>query len=53
MDIDSFIIHVKTEEIHADLVGDVKERFDTSNQEVKRYTQGKTKKNLADKRSVI
>ena len=49
MDTDSFIVHVKAEEIHTDLVGDVEERFDTTNQEVKKYTQGKTKKNLADK----
>lgn len=53
MDTDSFIVHVKAEEIHADLVGDVEERFDTTNQEVKKYTQGKIKKNLADKRLVI
>ena len=31
MDTDSFIVHVKAEEIHTDLVGDVEERFDTTN----------------------
>ena len=36
MDTDSFIVHAKLKNIHADLAGDVKMRFDTSNYEVKR-----------------
>ena len=35
-DTDSFIIHVKSEEIYGDLAGDVEKRFDTSNYEVNR-----------------
>ena len=33
---DSFIVHVKSEDIYANLAGDVKKRLDTSNSEVKR-----------------
>ena len=31
MDTDSFIVHVKTEDIYKDIAEDVKIRFDTSN----------------------
>ena len=34
MDTDSFIIHVKTDDIYKDIVEDVKTRFDTSNFEI-------------------
>ena len=34
MDIDSLIIHIKTEDIYEDIVNDVEKRFDTSNFEV-------------------
>ena len=45
MDIDSLIFHVKSEDTYADLVGNVKQRFDTSNYEVKRQLSiGKNKK---------
>ena len=44
-DCDSFIVHVKSEDIHADLAGDVEKRYDTSNYEVERpITVGKNKK---------
>ena len=36
MDIDSLIIHIKTENIYEDIVNDVEKRFDTSNFEVNR-----------------
>ena len=36
MDIDSLIIHIKTEDIYEDIVNDVEKRFDTSNFEVNR-----------------
>ena len=36
MDIDSLIIHIKTEDICEDIVNDVEKRFDTSNFEVNR-----------------
>ena len=35
MDIDSFITHVKTEDIYEDIAKDVGERFDTSKYELK------------------
>ena len=35
-DMDSFIAHIKSKEVCADLAGDVKARFDTSNYEVER-----------------
>lgn len=35
MDIDSFVVHEKSENIYAYFVGDVKKRFDISNYEVK------------------
>ena len=44
MDTDSFIIHIKTEDVYKDLA-DVEKRFDTSNYEVNRpLPTGKNKK---------
>ena len=34
MDTDSFIVYVKTDDIHKDIVEDVEKRFDTSNCEI-------------------
>ena len=36
MDIESFIIYIKTEDFYEDIANDVEERFDTSNYEVNR-----------------
>ena len=36
MDIDSFIVHVKTDNIYKDITEDIKARFDTSNYEIDR-----------------
>ena len=36
MDTDSFIFHVKTEDIYKDIAEDVEKRFDTSNIEIDR-----------------
>ena len=36
MDMNSFIIHVKSEHVYIDLAGDVEKRFDVSNYEVNR-----------------
>ena len=36
MDIDTFIIHIKTEDVYEDIVDDVVKRFDISNYEVDR-----------------
>ena len=33
MDTDSFIIHIKTEDVHEDIADDVEKRFDSSNYE--------------------
>ena len=45
MDTDSFIIHIKTEDLYKDIANDVDERFDTSNYEVNRsLPRGKNKK---------
>ena len=42
---DSFIIHIKTENVYEDLAGDVEKRFDTSNYEINRpLPAGKNKK---------
>ena len=42
---DSFILHVKSEDVYEDLAGDVETRFDTLNQEVKKpILIGKNKK---------
>ena len=34
MDTDSFIIHIKTEDVYEDIADEVEKRFDTSNYEV-------------------
>ena len=45
MDRDSFIIHIKTENVYEDTANDVEKRFDTSNYEVSRkLLTGKNKK---------
>ena len=36
MDTDSFIVHVKTDDIYKDIAEDVEKRFDTSNFEIDR-----------------
>ena len=36
MDTDSFIIYIKTDDIHKDIAKDVENRFDTSNNELDR-----------------
>ena len=45
MDRDSFIIHIKTENVYEDIANDAEKRFDTSNYEVSRkLLTGKNKK---------
>ena len=45
MDTDSFIMHIKTEDLYEDIANDVEERFDTSNYECDRpLPRGKSKK---------
>ena len=45
MDTDSFIIHIKAEDVYEDIADDVEKRFDTSNYEVNRLLPtGKNKK---------
>ena len=45
MDIDSSIMHIKTEDVYKDIADDVEKRFDTSNYEVNRPLRaGKNKK---------
>ena len=45
MDIDSFVVHVKTDDIYKDIVEDVEKRFDTSSFELDRpLPKGKNKK---------
>ena len=45
MDTDSFIVHVKTDDIYKDIAEDVEKRFDTSNFEIDRpLTKGRNKK---------
>ena len=45
MDTDSFIVHVKTNDIYKDIAEDVETRFDTSNFELDRpLPKGKNKK---------
>ena len=45
MDTDSFIVHVKAEDIYKDIAEDVEKRFDTSNFEINRpLPLGKNKK---------
>ena len=47
MNIDSFIAHVKSEDIYANIAGDVKKTFETSNYEVKRLLPtGKNKRKI-------
>ena len=36
MDTDSFIIHIKNEDVYKDILEDVEKRFDISNQEIER-----------------
>ena len=36
MDIDSFLMHIKTEDFYKGIVYDVEKRFDTSNYEINR-----------------
>ena len=36
IDTDSFIVHVKTDDIYIDIAEDVEKRFDTSNYEISR-----------------
>ena len=45
VDIGSFIIHIKTKNVHEDIANDVEKRFDTSSYEVNRtLPTGKNKK---------
>ena len=45
MDTDSFIVHIKTEDIYSDIAKDVETRFDTSNYKLGRLLpKGKNKK---------
>ena len=45
MDTDSFVVHVKTDDIYKDIVEDVEKRFDTSSFELDRpLPKGKNKK---------
>ena len=45
MDTDTFITHVKKEDIYKDIAEDVETRFDTSNYEIdRRFSMGKNKK---------
>ena len=45
MDADSFIMHIKTEDVYKDIANDVEKRFDTSSYEVDRpLSTGKNKK---------
>ena len=47
MDMDSFVMHIKTNDFYKDISDDVDNRFDTSNYEVKRPLPiGKNKKNI-------
>ena len=45
MDTDSFVVHVKTDDIYKDIAEDVETRFDTSNLELDRpLLKGRNKK---------
>ena len=45
MDTDSFIIHIKTEDVYRDIANNVEKRFDTSNYNIHRpLPNGKNKK---------
>ena len=59
MDIDSFFVHVKTDDIYKDIAEDIETRFDTSNYEIDRplpnklggyemNQEDKSRKNLLD-----
>ena len=41
MDIDSFFVHVKTDDIYKDIAEDIKAIFDTSNYEIETVVDGK------------
>ena len=45
MDTDSFIVHIKTDDIYKDIAEDVERKFDTSNYELNRpLPKGKNNK---------
>ena len=46
MDIDSFIMNIKTEDLYKDIANDVEKRFDTSNNEVDRPLHTGMNKNV-------
>ena len=46
MDIDSFIIHIKTEYFYKDIADDVKRKYDTSNYDVDRLLPKGMNKNV-------
>ena len=46
MDIDSFIIHIKTEYFYKDIADDVKSKYDTSNYDVDRILPKGMNKNV-------
>ena len=48
MDTDSFIVHVKTDDIYKDIAEDVETRFDTSNFEIERPLPTEKIKKLLD-----
>ena len=50
MDMDSFIVHVKTDDISKNIAEDVETRFDTSNFEIDRPLPKGTKSNWANER---
>ena len=48
MDLDNFIMHIKTEDFYKDIAEDVEKKYDTSNYNVKRpLPMGKNKKKIA------
>ena len=54
MDTDSFIVHVKTEDIYKYIAEDVEPRFDTSNFEIDRpLLKGKNKKVIGLKKNEL
>ena len=46
MDIDSFIINIKTKDFYEDIANNVKKRFDTSNYEVNRLLRKRRNKKV-------
>ena len=46
IDIDSFIVHVKTDDIYKDIAEDIKAIFDTSNYEIETVVDGKKMKKV-------